>query len=171
MNRISKLTTSAIIPQNRQECDDAIKHLGDNQRELTRIETQMNDEIAQIKSKYEEMADPLRDKNKELTIGVETWCAANRDEITNGGKIKTAEFHNGEVKWRNRPPKVTLRKVDDVIDRLKAAKLSKFIRTKFEVNKDAILEDPDKVKNIAGISIGSEGEDFVIEPHEQELAS
>ncbi|MFH2013564.1 MAG: host-nuclease inhibitor Gam family protein, partial [Patescibacteria group bacterium] len=46
---------------------------------------------------------------------------------------------------------------------LKDLGLSKFIRTKEEVNKQAILESPEEVKDIKGLSI-SQIEEFVVKP-------
>lgn len=54
---------------------------------------------------------------------------------------------------------------------LKKAGLTRFIRTKEEVNKDAMLaskEDRELANGIKGITIGSDGEDFSIEPAEAE---
>lgn len=69
-----------------------------------------------------------------------------------------------------RPPKVSLRGVDKVLELLKANKTlsKKFVRVKEEINKDAILADPKAVADIKGISISSGVEDFVIKPFEVE---
>ena len=47
--------------------------------------------------------------------------------------------------------------------------LTQSIRAKEEINKEAILNEPEAIKGVAGISI-SQGEDFVIVPFETELA-
>jgi|GEM_PF-1800630 len=38
-------------------------------------------------------------------------------------------------------------------------------------HKEAMLADPEKARMIAGISIGSEGEDFIAEPFEAEISA
>ena len=48
------------------------------------------------------------------------------------------------------------------------ARLSRFIRTKYEVNKDAVLADPKAIEGIQGISL-RQGEDFVVEPWDTKL--
>ncbi|MEC9342674.1 MAG: host-nuclease inhibitor Gam family protein, partial [Pseudomonadota bacterium] len=67
------------------------------------------------------------------------------------------------------PPRVTVRGQDAVIEALRAIGLGRFIRIKEEVNREALLAEPDVARSVAGISIGSEGEDFVVEPFEEEL--
>jgi len=172
MSRKAKqLAKNYEVPQSRDEADTMIRKLGEARRKIARIEADMNDELALIKEKYEQKASQHKLDATSLMSGIEDWCAANRDELTNGGKVKFIDFMNGDVKWRKRPPKVTLRGVDLIIQKLSTSKaLQKYLRVKTEVNKDAILEDPDKLKGINGITIGSAGEDFIVEPFEQEIS-
>ena len=100
-----------------------------------------------------------------------TFCEANRAELTNGGKVKTANLVTGDVSWRLRPPSVSIRGADTVIETLKRLALGRFVRAKEEVNKEAILNEPDAVKGVAGISIVTGVEDFVITPFEQEAVA
>ncbi|MGT9685597.1 host-nuclease inhibitor Gam family protein, partial [Escherichia coli] len=58
---------------------------------------------------------------------------------------------------------------DAVMDFLKRLGLQRFIRVKEEINKDAILNEKDAVKNIPGITIKSDIEDFSIIPFEQDV--
>ncbi|EPC0089013.1 host-nuclease inhibitor Gam family protein, partial [Escherichia coli] len=46
--------------------------------------------------------------------------------------------------------------------------LERFIRTKEEVNKQAVLAEPDAVKGIAGIKVNKGAESFHVEPFEQD---
>ncbi|MCX1853849.1 host-nuclease inhibitor Gam family protein, partial [Escherichia coli] len=100
--------------------------------------------------------------------GVQGWCEANRDELTNGGKVKTANLVTGDVSWRVRPPSVSIRGMDAVMETLERLGLQRFIRTKQEINKEAILLEPKAVAGVAGITVKSGIEDFSIIPFEQE---
>jgi len=162
-----KRDAARFVPQHREECVRAVKEIGEAQRERTRIETAMNDEIAAIKTRYEEQARPYAEQIRELTQGVQTYCEAHRDELLTG-KAKTVNLASGEVKWRTRPPRVSVRNVTGVIEALKRLKLKRFIRIKEEINKEAILEEPETVAGVKGISI-TQREDFVIVPFETEL--
>ncbi len=156
------------VPQTRDEVAEAIAAIGKHTRERLRIEAAMNDEIAEVKRRFEEDAQPHGDAMRALQMGVQTWCEAHRTELTLGGKVKTAAFASGEVRWRNTPPSVTIRALDVVLKTLRQRGLDRFIRTKEEVNKEAILADPTAVTGVAGIKISS-GEEFVVVPFEAEL--
>lgn len=162
----TKTKTKALTAcQSLDEAQTLIGKIGDSQREIARLTTQMNDEIAQITQKYAEEINPHKLSIDELTAKVQIFCEANRDKLLEKGG-KTANLITGEVAWRIRPPSVTLRKIDDVIERLERFGLDRFIRVKKEINKEAILAEPTAVTDIAGITVNSGIEDFVITPFE-----
>jgi phage host-nuclease inhibitor protein Gam len=113
-------------------------------------------------------ATPHIEAIKLLSQGVQIWCDAHRDELTQGGKTKTATLGSGTVQWRMNPPKCVLRGTDAILKALKALGLQRFIRTKEEVNKEAILAEPAAVNAVPGIRI-EQTEEFVITPFEAEL--
>lgn len=164
-----KARAAAAIPQTREAVTAAIRDIGTAQRQLARIDAGMNDALAKVRETFETQADPLRKQITELQAGVQTWCEANRTDLTQNNKVKTAAFPSGEVQWRMRPPSVAVRSVEAVLDTLKRLGLERFTRVKVEVNKEAILADPEGVKGVAGITI-NRGEDFVVAPFETELA-
>lgn len=127
----------------------------------------MNDEIAVITEKYAGLIKPLKTDVEILSKGVQGWCEANRDELTSNGKVKTANLVTGDIQWRIRPPSVAVRGPDAVMETLLRLGLSRFIRTKQEINKEAILNEPLAVAGVAGITVKSGVEDFSIIPFEQ----
>ncbi|WP_407589990.1 host-nuclease inhibitor Gam family protein [Escherichia coli] len=145
-----------------------MKRIGDLQREASRLETEMNDAIAEITEKFAARIAPIKTDIETLSKGVQGWCEANRDELTNGGKVKTANLVTGDVSWRVRPPSVSIRGMDAVMETLERLGLQRFIRTKQEINKEAILLEPKAVAGVAGITVKSGIEDFSIIPFEQE---
>ncbi|EFK2957210.1 host-nuclease inhibitor Gam family protein [Shigella boydii] len=163
-----KSAAAAYVPQNRDAVITDIKRIGDLQREASRLETEMNDAIAEITEKFAARIAPLKTDIETLSKGVQGWCEANRDELTNGGKVKTANLVTGDVSWRQRPPSVSIRGVDAVMETLERLGLQRFIRTKQEINKEAILLEPKAVAGVAGITVKSGIEDFSIIPFEQE---
>ncbi|BAG78129.1 TPA: host-nuclease inhibitor protein Gam [Escherichia coli] len=163
-----KSAAAAYVPQNRDAVITDIKRIGDLQREASRLETEMNDAIAEITEKFAARIAPLKTDIETLSKGVQGWCEANRDELTNGGKVKTANLVTGDVSWRVRPPSVSIRGMDAVMETLERLGLQRFIRTKQEINKEAILNEPGAVAGVAGITVKSGIEDFSIIPFEQE---
>lgn len=159
------------VPQSREEAAAHLRRIGEIAREVERREADMNDSLARIKEQVEAAAEPLRSEHRTLVAGLQTWCEANRVAITDGNRVKFADLGTGKVSWRLRPPKVTLPKdAAELIGRLKAMRLSLFVRVKEEVDREAMLANPDQARRVPGVRISSEGEDFVIEPFEAELA-
>lgn len=144
----------------------AIKKMGDIQREYLRMSTKMNDEIALVTENYAGDLEDLKAQVEQLQTGIQAFCESRRTDLTNNGKIKTVKFTTGEVSWRQRPPSVSIRGVDGVLEMLERMGLNKFIREKQEINKDAILNEPDEVKGIAGINVRTGIEDFIVKPFE-----
>lgn len=166
--RIKKAALVAPVPADAEGVSRAIGEIGAQQRALARIEAEMNDRLAEIKEAYEREAEPHRRAIEMLTQGVQVWCEAHRAELLKG-EAKTAIFPAGEVQWRVRPPKVAVRGVDYVLDQLRRLGLSRFIRVKEEINKEAILAEPQAAAGVKGLAI-EQGEDFVIKPFETELS-
>ena len=155
--------------QSKELTAEAIRALGDAQRELTRVETEINDQIAAITAERKGEIEAIKTRIETLTGGIQTWCEAHRVELLAGGG-KEANLITGLVKWRQRPPSVSIRSVEKVLETLRSLGLGRFIRSKDEPNKEAMLADPKAVSGIAGITIVTGIEDFVIEPFEVEVA-
>lgn len=167
----TRLKTDACvvkIPQSQDDVVEAIAEIGRRQRERTRIEAAMNDDLAKVREAWEKQAAPHLDAIKSLTSGVHLWCEANRARLTQDGKVKFAHLASGDVKWRLTPPKVTVRVIENVLETLKQLGLTRFIRVKEEVNKEAVLAEPEAVAPIKGIVI-SQKEEFIVQPFETEL--
>lgn len=164
-----KTAAQQWVAQSQDDVASAIRQIGDKSREVARLTADMNDEIAVITQKYQSQITPVQERLTALQTGVQVWCEANRDKLTNSGKVKTANLVTGNVLWRQRPPSISIRGAESVIETLKKLKLSRFIRTKEEVNKEAMLNEPAEVRGIAGITIVTGVEDFVIEPFEQQV--
>lgn len=164
----AKTPAMAILPpQNREDCAAWIKALGDLQRDLQREEAAMNDAIAETTQTHQPEIDRLKAEIEQKTLGIHTFCEANKEALTEGGKTKSANLITGMVRWRMRPPSVSIRGAETVIETLKRLGLGRFVRVKEEPNKEAMLNEPDAVRGVAGISIVSGVEDFVVEPFEQ----
>jgi len=165
-----KSKTMAAVPQSKDDCAASIRTIGDLQREFERHRADMNDQIAAITQEHQPILSDLQARIESLQSGVQAWCEAHRVELCGeGDKLgKTANFVTGEVSWRIRPPSVSIRGADTVLETLLRMGLGRFVRVKNEPNKEAILNEPDAVRGIAGISIVSGVEDFIVVPFEQQ---
>jgi phage host-nuclease inhibitor protein Gam len=171
MSKPARLKTDAVIvtvPQTKDDVVGCIAAIGRHQRERARIETLMNDELAKVREAWEQQAAPHQDAIKSLTTGVHLWCEAHRAALTQDGKVKYAHLASGDVKWRMTPPKVTIRALDNLLDTLKNLGLTRFIRVKEEINKEAVLAEPEAVSHLKGLTI-TQKEEFIVQPFETEL--
>ena len=163
-----KNKAQTYVPQTKDDAAADIRKIGDLQREFTRAQAEMNDAIAHITATYQPMLEALNEQIKTYQEGVQGYCEAHRVELTDGGRVKSANLVTGEVQWRQRPPSCSVRGADSVIDTLERLGLAQFVRVKREINKEAILNEPDAVRGVAGITVVTGVEDFVITPFEQE---
>lgn len=163
-----KSKATVAVPQTKGECAAYIKLLGDLQREFERLRADMNDRIATITKEAQPRLEDLSTRIQVLQDGVQRYCEANREELCPKGS-KTAQLVTGEVSWRQRPPSVVIRGLDSVLETLQRMGLTRFIRIKTEPNKEAMLNEPESLRGIAGISITTGVEDFIITPFEVQV--
>jgi phage host-nuclease inhibitor protein Gam len=168
VTRIKQAAAAHRVPQSRDEVVGMIAELGGHQRDRQRLKADMDDQISAIRERFDKLLAPHSQEIEKLTEGVHTWCEANRDILTQNNKVKFANLMTGEIKWRMRPPKVGIKNNEMVIEQLKLRKLLEALRTKEEINKEAILAAPERYMEIKGITI-TQGEDFVIVPFETDL--
>ena len=156
------------VPQDKTECAEYIRLAGDLQREFERHLAEMNDRIGAVTQEYQPILEALAKRVKDTQEGVQVWCDAHRIELLgeNDKLGKTANFVTGTVQWRVRPPSVSIRGAETVIETLQRLKLDRFVRNKPEINKEAMLNEPDVVRGIAGVKIVTGVEDFVVTPFE-----
>ena len=169
----TRLKTAAApinVPQTRESVAACIGEIGALSRNLQRIEHDMNDALTGLKAGFEEQAAPLRARITALTGGVQIYGEANRDLLTQNGKVKTVAFPTGEILWRLNPPSVRLTDSEaNIIEALEAMGLQAFVRYTPTLNKDAIKADPDAARNVPGLKI-AQSEAFVVVPFEIALA-
>lgn len=159
------------VPQSDADAREAVRELGDLNREALRLEAEMNDRIARLQQEYGDRVAPIHAARHAKIEGIRIFAEANRDRLTGGGKVKYHRFATGQISWRTRPAKVTIRGIETVIDAIRSMGLGpRFLREKVEINKEAMLEDRATASAIRGVSIGSDGEDFLVEPSETDLA-
>jgi phage host-nuclease inhibitor protein Gam len=164
-----KARAAERVPQNKDEAVAYIKMIGDLQRERQRLRNDMDDRITAIREECQRLLTPIEDEITSISSGVHTWAEANRDRLTNNGRVKTANMLTGELRWRTTPPACKLVRTKEAIEEIKSRGLAHlFIRTKEDVNKEAILARQDLIEGCKFIEI-TQTEEFVIVPFETEL--
>lgn len=192
MAKTSKVKAAAPefpVPQSIDEVNHAIDTIGAHQRELQKLEAEMNEKISGIKAEYGLRAEPFVAEIKALAAGVQVYCDAHRGELTQGMKVKFARLAAGEVTWRLGNPAVRIKKgisEETILQLLRGLKRTEYIRTREELDKEAILGASEvrsaldelvfspgkpKVVQVAGLAelTVQQAESFAIKPHASEL--
>lgn len=156
------------VPQTRDEAADAIRRIGELQREIEALQVSAKEDVAAVNDRYAREITRRSDEVDCLTDGLRVWAEARKKELTNDGRTKTARLPTGEVSWRGRPPRVVVRAVEAVLMAIRERSLSQFLRVKEEIDKEAMLADPTLARSIPGVTIASAGEDFVVTPYPAE---
>lgn len=141
-----------------------IHDLGAAQRELTVLEKERDDELASVRNSYADRIEALAQRIASLGDAIYHQAQPARDALC-PGDTKQAELPAGCVGWRKDPPKVNVRGMDAVIEALRGAGLTRFLRLKEEINKDAILVEPEAISGIKGLTV-SRSERFWVQPHD-----
>lgn len=162
--------TVTPVPQNLDEAAKFLRSIGQEQRKIDGIQSTLNEKIDALQSKLMDDVKPHEEKISQLVEGLFAFAESNRDKLTDGGKRKSVELPTGLFGWRMTPPAVSLRDVKSVLTSLKSLGLKRFIRTtiKKEVNKEAMLKEPELAITVKGISI-SQREEFIVKPTELEV--
>jgi phage host-nuclease inhibitor protein Gam len=164
----TRKTNAISVPQDREQAAAALADYGATQRRLDGLETEMNDAIAQLKLDFVRRAAPFRVKLEALEAGITAFCAANRQQLTNGGRTKTVDFGVGKASWRWNNPKVTVKgKEEDTVkflQRSEKPELREFVRETFEIDRVAMLRNPKLAATISGVEIVEGVETFEIKP-------
>lgn len=167
-NRTKRMKAPEIpAPATREEAEQLLSEIGQLQREVDSLETRMNHRLAAVKEDYEAKAAIHNRQIERKFQSFQAWAETNRPDLLEKG-MKSTKLKTGDIGWRMTPKSVSLRGVDAVIKALKTLGLQRFIRTKEEVDKNAILKEPETVAAVKGITI-SQKEEFWIRPFESQI--
>ncbi|MBU1045685.1 host-nuclease inhibitor Gam family protein [Patescibacteria group bacterium] len=156
------------VPKTLGEAAQFLARIGREQRAIDWIQSNLNTKVEELKAKAMADAKPHQERISELMEGLFAYGEAHRDELTDSGRRKTVEVPTGIFGWRMTPPAVSLRNVRSILEYLESLGLRRFIRIKKEVNKEALLKEPEVAGTIKGVRI-SQREEFVAKPAELEV--
>ena len=163
MPKNKRAAETANPPKNRDEAESYLARIGEIQRDAALNKAVLAEAIARVTAEMEEASAKLTEEHDRLFRGLQLWAEANRHALTDGGKTKTVRLGNGTIAWRLAPPSVHIKGQEAVLEYLKENTIG-FLRTKLEINREAMLARPEEAAKIPGVTIKSAGEAFVIEP-------
>lgn len=145
-----------------------IAEIAERQSVIQRLVAQADESIARLQGDLARaIATPKEGIDARAAV-VHLWAEANREVICKKG-TKTAFLATGTIEWRDGRASVRISGEDEVIATLKRLGLAKFVRTKDEINKEAVLADPDSAQGIAGLTVVRGAETLAIKPNQTEI--
>lgn len=127
-----------------EDVDSALLQIGKNESVRAKKEAAMNAAIQKIRAKYEEETKSERENISTLESDIQTFCLKNKKEFEKDKR--SVDLVHGSVGFRTNPPKVlqlsnkfkiatTIELIKKILDP------AKYLRTKTELNKEAVLTD------------------------------
>ena len=156
------------VPRSLEKAAEFLSQIAEKQRAIDAIQSELNAKVDELKTEALLDVRSHQEMISQLVEGLFVFAESNREELTDNGKRKTVEVPTGWFGWRMTPPVVSISNVKSVLKSLKELGLKRFIRTKEEPNKKAMLEEPEVAKTVKGVSI-AQHEEFVIKPAELEI--
>ena len=155
-----------------EACAQEIAAIGVIERELARLQGELDQQVAKVKADHEAMAGPLREDRALREAAVRAFCEARRDSLCEGD-TKSIEFASGEAGWRMGQAKLEVesKRLPEILKALMAPKLKHLLRFKDpEIDKRAVLKQPELVKGLKGLKIVPAEESFWVKPTALDLA-
>lgn len=169
--KLKRAAETVRVPQSREEAEQMLARLGEIQREQTLLSAALEESIQAERARVEAQNLPLKAEGEGLVRGIQLWAETHRASLTQDGRTKTVKLTTGEIAWRARPPSVKIKDQAGVIERLLQLGLTRFLRVKREINREAMLAEPSMAGALPGVTIGSEGEEFVVSPLTEQVAA
>lgn len=144
------------------EANAILGDIGCITRKIESIENALEAAVAALREKANKEIAPLALLEKQKTAQLTLFAESNRTSLLDDKK-KSIVLPAGEFGWRYAPPKVTFGKggAKKVLELLQSLRLKNYIRTTYEVDREALLRDRPSVKGVKY----SQDELFYINPN------
>ena len=118
-----------------QVADEFIKQIGELQLKIKQLETSANNKINYAKSELLAKSEPLLKEITVLTDSLEAFAANRPDDF---GKAQSRKLNFGLLGWRKSTSISIKQTTLELIKKVFGKKADQYIRTKEEVDKDAL---------------------------------
>lgn len=134
------------------DVDQALRQIGEIERDLFLIEGDTNESIDRLKETAKAQAKPYLDRKTALELAMKEFCETHRAEFA---KIKTKQLVFGSVGFRL-STRVLIKRVADTLQALKDLGLMHCIRLKEEIDKEAMKQLPAETLAEVGAGLKTE---------------
>lgn len=151
----------SIVPTSLAEANALIVKLGECERGIAAIVTDLEAKVAALRETANAAAGPLEAEAKRLTSAIKAYATAHRDVLLPKQK-KSVTLPGGEIGWRTTPARVVFGKGGEAKAKENILKLGlpEYLREVITVDKEALLKDK---PTITGISY-AQTEQFYVKP-------
>lgn len=148
-----KVKAAVLEPENNAELERFVGLIAAADREIAGIQADLERDVEELKEAAMAKVSALKAPADTMFEGVVRFCNKNRNKLLTGSK-KSFEVPAGTIAWRDTPPSVRIKNAKEVIKRIKALGWDDhFLRVKEEVDRNAMLADPERAETIAGVEI------------------
>lgn len=153
------------------EAARSIARIGELGREIGAINDDLDERIEQLKADAMARVAPHEEELEETVLNLFAFAEGNRKklELTDKDERKSCSLPTGVFGWRWNPPKVSISDAEKVLSELERRKLTRFIRQVPEVDKQAMLKEPEEAQSVKGVKI-TQTEHFFVKPEEAQAA-
>ena len=157
------------IPKSLEEATDCLGRIGQARREIDGLTKKTNDRVEEVKAEGVSQVKPYQEEIEKLTDGLYIFTENNRQKLEEEGK-RSFRVPTGTFGLRTTPPAAYISSTKTALASCKQLGLDQFIRIKTveEINKEAVLREPELASSVNGLSI-TQREEFVVKPSEIEV--
>lgn len=143
-------------PKDMREAAEYERKIGELLRQMNAASLIVEAKKRELDNSLEKNTTPIKEQVLEYARALYAFAEANRKELTKNGIVKTVQLDQaGDIRWYDTPGKVEFRaKASAILQSIRRLRLvRKFVRKKPELNKQAMLADPELALTIPGIEI------------------
>jgi phage host-nuclease inhibitor protein Gam len=154
-------------PQDLMGAAQCIARIGELGREIAAIDDDLNAKIGELKAEAMAKAAPNEQALEGVILDLFAFAEAKRKELelTDKDERKSCSLPTGVFGWRWNPRKVSISDAEKVLAELKRRKLKQFIRMVEDIDKQAMLKEPEEAASVKGVKI-TQIEHFFVKPAE-----
>jgi len=161
---MSRSTSNSMTIKSLEEADFILKEMCDLESRIEEIDNTANEQIARLKETAAKEGKPLRDRYKSCVKAMEAFARYFRGEFFTDKKSLSRTF--GTFGFRKAPDSISV--TNETAELLKKHGLEKFIRTKIEPDKEAMLSLDDEILATVGAA-RKQKEDFFVETKREQV--
>ena len=150
--------------RNEADLQEAIRLVGEIRRDYEITKAECDDQIARTQAAYAPMLNEFLNNEQEIISQITKYCNANYDTLFKG-KGKTLKLITGEISRRVKPNSIVVNDLDLALAKIKELGFTDFIRVKEDLNKNALLDNPDFIELIEGLELQKGIENLIIKPY------